>query len=128
MQDEFQDNQEDYSSLTHEYWCEILSTIEVKDNRKRSSTQIKNITSARSVSHSDSNESIKVLRKNKSRTGALHNNPNRKAPKHNGNQRHCVLCKKSGIPEQNYMSHIDEDCFGKRSNKKSIRYRLRGLI
>ena len=36
MQDELDDNTEDYRSLTYEYWCDLLSTIEVKDERKRS--------------------------------------------------------------------------------------------
>ena len=33
MQDELEDNQEEYRFLTHEYWCYLLSTIKVKDNR-----------------------------------------------------------------------------------------------
>ena len=27
MQDKLEDNQEEYSSLDHEYWCDLLSTI-----------------------------------------------------------------------------------------------------
>ena len=38
MQDELDDNQEDHQSLAHEYWCDLLSTIQVKDYRKMSST------------------------------------------------------------------------------------------
>ena len=34
MWDEMEDNQEDNCSLTYEYWCDLLSTIEVKDNRR----------------------------------------------------------------------------------------------
>ena len=30
MQDELNDNQEDYSSLYHEEWCDLISTIHVK--------------------------------------------------------------------------------------------------
>ena len=35
MQDELDDHQEEYQSLTHEYLCDLLSTIKVKDDRKR---------------------------------------------------------------------------------------------
>ena len=36
MQDELEDNQEDYNSIAHEEWCDLLLTIEVKGNRKKS--------------------------------------------------------------------------------------------
>ena len=62
-----------------------------------------------------------VTRKKKAKTGFLHNNTNIKAPKHHGTQRHCVIWKKSEITEQKYRSHSAEDCFGKRTNQKSIR-------
>ena len=130
MQEELEDNQEDYCSLNHEDWCGILSTIKVKDNRKREATQINNIASARAAFLSDSNGSIRILRKNNSRIGAgvlcsktlSHN----KAPKNHSNQRHLVLCKKAGIPERKYISHIAEDCFGKRTNQKIIKDGLGG--
>ena len=101
MQDELEDNQEGYHSLTPEYWSDLLSTIEVKDNRKRAATQIKKIDSARSASNYYSNGSIKIPSKKKAMTGVLRNNkgPNNKAPKHHSTQRHCVLCKKAGMPE-----------------------------
>ena len=54
MQDELEDKQEDYRYLNHEDWCKLLYKIEVKDNRKRAATQIKNIISSRTASHSDS--------------------------------------------------------------------------
>ena len=38
MQDELEDNQDDYCPLNHKDWRELLSKIEVKDNRKRSET------------------------------------------------------------------------------------------
>ena len=47
MRDELDDHSEDYCSLTYEYWCGLLSTIEVKDKSKRAAVQIKNIASAR---------------------------------------------------------------------------------
>ena len=71
IQDDLEDNQEDYRSLTHEYWCDLLSTIEVKDNRNGSATQIKNIVTSRAASHFDSDESIRVLLKKKARTVVL---------------------------------------------------------
>ena len=55
MHDELEDNQEDYRSLDHEDWCDLLSTIKAKYNRKRVATQIKNIESARAAYHYDSN-------------------------------------------------------------------------
>ena len=35
IEDELEDNQEDYCYFTNEYWCDFLSTIEIKDNRNR---------------------------------------------------------------------------------------------
>ena len=126
MRDELEDNQEDYRSLTHEDWCYLLSTIEVKDNSKRAATQFENISSARAASNSDSDGYVRILSKNKARTGVLRNNKvhNNKSPKHNGNQRHCVICKEAGMPERNYTLHSSEDCFRNQSNQKSIRYGL----
>ena len=51
MQDELEDNQEDYCSLTREDWWDLLSTIESKII---GATQIKKISSARVSFHSDS--------------------------------------------------------------------------
>ena len=121
MQDEFEDNQEDYLSLTHEDCCDLLSKIEVKDNRKIAATQINNIASDRASSRSDSEGSVRIPRNKKSRTGVLLNNkgPN-KAPKHHGSRRHCVSFNKAGMSEQKYMSYSAEDCFGESSNQKTI--------
>ena len=38
MQDELDDHQEDYHSLNHEEWCDLLYTIQVKYDRKREAT------------------------------------------------------------------------------------------
>ena len=38
MQDELEEHQEDYCSLTHEDWCYLLSTIKVKEKIKRAAT------------------------------------------------------------------------------------------
>ena len=123
MQDELDDHQEEYCSLTHEYWCDLLSKNEVKYNRKRTATQIKNIVSDRAASNSDSNRSVKIPRKKKSRTDFFPNDmgPNHKAPTHHGTQRHCAICKKEGMPEKNYMLHSDKECFGKRINHNTIK-------
>ena len=53
MQDELEDNQEDYRSLTHKYWCDLLYNIEVKYNRKRAVSKIKKIATSIASSHSD---------------------------------------------------------------------------
>ena len=66
--------------MTHEYWCDLLSTIKVKDNKKRLATQIKNIASLRSASHSDSDGYIRVARTSKASTGVLHNKQGKKEP------------------------------------------------
>ena len=98
MHNELEDNQEDYLSLTHEYWCNLLSTIEVKDNRKRAATHIKKIYYSRVTSLSDSNRSVRTpMKKNAILVfGVLLSNkgPHKKAPKNQGTQCHCVICKK----------------------------------
>ena len=113
MQYELYDNQDYYHSLTHEDWCDLLSKIEVKDDRKRAATQIKKIASSRVASLSDRNRSVNILSKNKARLGdsvlCSNKGPNSKAPKHHGIQRHCVICKKAGMPEKNYMLNSSEE-------------------
>ena len=54
MQYELDGHQEDYRSLTHEDWCDLLSIIKVEDNRKSTETQINNIVSSKAASLSDS--------------------------------------------------------------------------
>ena len=74
MHDELEDHPEDYHSLTYEYWCDLLSTIKVTDERKRAATQIKNIASVRSGYLYNSDESVRIMRKNKTRPGILSSN------------------------------------------------------
>ena len=126
MQDELEDNQEDYLYLTHAYWCDLLSTIEVKDIRKRAATKIKKIDSSRAASNYDSDGYVSTQSKKKEWTGILCNNKgtNNKAPKHHATHQNCVLCKKAGIPDIKYMPHSSEECFGKSSNQKNIKYGL----
>ena len=73
MQDELEDNQEDYLSLTHEYWWDLFYTTKVKDNRKKAATKTKNIASSRVAYHYESDEFIRVTRKKKYST-VLRNN------------------------------------------------------
>ena len=115
--------------MTHEEWCDLLSTIQVKDNRKRAATQIKKVASARSASLSESDGSVRVPRKKKAVTGVLRSNkgPNRKTPKHNVTQRYYMLCKNAGMPERKYMSHSAEDYTGTRTNQ-TIKDRIGGYM
>ena len=93
MQDELEDNQEECRSLAHEYWCDLLLTIEVKYNRERKATQIKRIATSNVSSHSDSDESIRVTLKKRVRTGVIHNLKQQggDTTNHHCAQRHCVL-------------------------------------
>ena len=123
MKDELEDNQEDYSSLAHGYWCDQLSKIEVKDNRKRYVTQIKRLVASKVASNSDRYESVRVPLNKRVRTGFI---PSRKyqgknTPNNPGIHRYCALCKKVRINKRKYMLHIFENCFGKRSNHKYIK-------
>ena len=130
MQDELEDNQEDYHYLDHEYWCDLLSNIGVKYNRKRAATQIKRIVTAKAASHYDSNESIRVLCKKRYINGVTTNRKQQggKMPKHHGAHLYCVLYKNTGMPDRKYMSHISDNCFGKRSDQHSIKDGLGGAL
>ena len=112
------DHPEDYCSLTYKDWCDLLPTIEVKYERKRTAAQINKITYARAATLSDRNESASIPRKKKARTGVLHSNrPQKKAHKNHGIQRYCMRCKKAGMPEKKYMPHSAEDCTDVRTNR-----------
>ena len=67
--------------MIHEYLCDLLSTIEAKYEKKRSEIQINKIDSDRVSSIFDSNKSVSITRKKKSRTGVLLSNrgPQKKA-------------------------------------------------
>ena len=113
------DHPEDYRSLTYEDWCDFLSTIKVKYERKTESVQIKKIISAREGYISDSNESVRILRKKKAKTCVLRTNkyPQKSHKRHHGIHHYCVLCKKTGMPERKYRSHSADDCTGVRTNR-----------
>ena len=119
MHRELEVQQQEYQSLTHEYWRDLLSTIKVKDKRKRAANQINKIASARADSISDRNESVSILRKKRARTGILQSNkgPQKKANNHHGTHCYCVIYKKSGMHERKYSSHSDNECVVQRNNR-----------
>ena len=67
---------------------------------KRAATQTKRNKTSRSASYSDSNESIRVLRKKRDRTGVFLNRKKQgeKMPKHHDSQSYFVPYKNAGIP------------------------------
>ena len=87
-----------------------MSTIEVKDDNKRSATQIKRLATAKSASNSDNNESIRVPGKKSLRTVILPKCKQQglKTLNHHGDQLYCVRFKKVVINEQKYMPHSSE--------------------
>ena len=113
------DHTEDYCSLTCEYWCDLLSTIKVKDESKIASVQINNIASAVSASLYDRDESMRIPMKKNSKPGVLRSNksPKRAHSRHHGIQRYCVLCNKSGMPERKYTSYSAKYCTGVHNNR-----------
>ena len=117
MRDELYDHQEDYFSLTYEYWCDLLSKIEVKDEIKISVVHINNIDSAGASSLSDSDNSMSIPRRKKANTGVLRSkkSPRRSHDRHRGVQCYCVICKKSGMYEHNYIPHSAENYTGVRT-------------
>ena len=114
MRGESNDHPEDYRSLTYEDLCNLLSTIEVKDERKIAAVHIKKIASARAASLSDGNKSVRITRRKKAKTGVLSSNksPRKTHYRHHGAHRYCVHCKKAGMPEHKYTSHSSEYCTG----------------
>ena len=102
-----------------------MFTIKVKGKMKISANHINKIASAIVDSLSDSDRSVSIMRKKKARLGAGVLCSNRgtksKEPKNPGIQCHCMIYRKAGIPEREYMSQSDEDCFGKCSDQKPIK-------
>ena len=87
MQNELEDKDEEYSSILHEEWCDLLSTIEFKDNSKRSASHIKRFATSKALSVDYySGISIRVPRKNKESNGVLPDNKHHgeNIPKHHG--------------------------------------------
>ena len=109
-----------------------MYTLEAKDTMKTSTYKTKRLSSHKFVGvYSDSGVSPKVLLKKKYRTGVLtvhKKNIKSKTPNNGVTQRNCVLYKKDGIPEHNYMSHSDDTWFGKRYEQKSLKKGLGGNL
>ena len=74
----------------------------VKDESKRAALSIKNIDSARSSFLSDSDDSVRIPRRKKTKTGVLCSNrpPRISHDRHHGVQCYCAICNNSGIPER----------------------------
>ena len=102
--------------MAHKYWCDLLSTIKVKDNSKRAPTKIKKLATSKAASLSDSDALVRIPRKKKARNGVHFKQQGKKTPKQHSAHRYCVLCKKAGMPEKKYISHNSEHCFYKRSD------------
>ena len=129
MRDALDDHLEDYRSLNYGNWCELLSTIKVKDESKSAAVHIKKIASARAASLSDSNKSVRIPRRKKAKTSFLSStkSPRRAHERHHRAQSYCVLCKKSGVTDFKYASHSSEDCTGMRT-KRPIKDGMGGPI
>ena len=94
--------------MTHEEWCDLLSTMEGKYNRKWDVAQIKILAASKLAPENyDSDTSTQVPRKKKARTGVLpaHKYKGNKNPKYKFYRSYFVLCKKAGMPERKYKSH-----------------------
>ena len=107
MRDELDDHPEYYRSLTYKYFCDLLSTIEVKYERKIVAVQMKNIAYDRAASLSNRDETLRIPRKKKAKNGVFRSNksPKRDHSRHHGIHCYCVLFKKAEIPERKYTSH-----------------------
>ena len=58
--------------MPHEEWCDLLSTMEAKDNIKRAAYQIKRLAASKvAPANSGSDTSAKVPLKKKARTAVL---------------------------------------------------------
>ena len=98
MQDELEDKHEDYCYTLHKEWYDLLSTMEVKDNRKMAAAHIKSLSpSKESHINYDIGNSVKMPRRKKARTGVLpiHKQHGKKTPKHHGSQRYYLIWKKA---------------------------------
>ena len=111
MRDKLNDHPEVYRSLTYEDWCDLLTTIEVKDETEIAAVHINNIASDREASLSDSNKSVRIPRRNKAKTGVVnsHKLPRRAYDSHHGAQHYCVLFMTAGMPERKYALHSTND-------------------
>ena len=101
MKNELEDYPEDYLSLTYEDCCELLSTIEVKEERKRAASHIKKIASAREDYIYESNKSVRINRKKKERTGVVcSNNPIKRRTNTMGPRTNTYLARRQEFPSE----------------------------
>ena len=108
-----------------------MSTIEVKYNRKISDAQIKRLaTSKAEPVNSDSEEYIRVMHKKKAGTGVLRSRKQhgKMTPKRHGVQRYCVVNNKEVMPEYKWKSHISDNFFRERFDKKYFKDGLAGPL
>ena len=125
------DNIQDYGSLPHKYWCDLLSTMEKKDNRKRAATQIKRVAASKAApANYDSNAYKRFPLKKKARTVVILDQKNqvKNSSKNIGSQIYCVLYKKDRIIEHNWKSHSSKNCFGKFSDQAYVKEGLGGTL
>ena len=89
-----------------------MYTLEAKYTMKTATYKTKRLSSHKVVAiYYDSGAIPKVLHKRKYRTVVLTDhkkNIKSKTPKNEVTQSYCVLYKKAGIPEHNYMLHSDD--------------------
>ena len=109
--------------MPHKKWCDLLSTTEAKNNRKKDAAQIKKLAVSKAAPvNSDSDTSAKVAYKNKASNGVLttRKHKGKEKPKHKQSQRYCGMYDKARMPDCNYKSHSLENCIEKMSNQESI--------
>ena len=90
MKDVLEDNHGDYCSIPHEEWCDLLSTMEVKDNKKRAADQIKRLATSKAAPINSKRDGYtRVPRKKKARAGVLpiRKQHGKRTSKHHGAQR-----------------------------------------
>ena len=72
MHDELDNISQDYLSVPHKDWCELMSTIVVKDNSKISAAQVKRLAASKAApANYDFDMSARVTRKKKARNVVL---------------------------------------------------------
>ena len=88
--------------------------------------QSKKHATSKEASHYYSNKSISIPCKKRVSTGVIpsHKTKGEKTPKYHRIQHYCVICKRVGMSERNYMPNISEKCFGELSYQQSIKYGL----
>ena len=102
MQDKILEKDDDYHLMSEEDFNDILTNLELSDERDRATRKI-------------TEEEIKRVRaelreKHDRDNGASSNKGRKLSTNVRGIARHCSLCKNAGIPERKFMSHLDSQC------------------